>query len=268
MNTVTLFKDRETPVRWKSFVPGFTLTTGLDNEIDLRIQDNPDVGECMAISEGTLTITLRRMGDLSTVVKRFEPVQVLGNQPSVCVTIPLPENFTRGYYRLHVVHKDCCGKNLGVYDAWVAVDQSVEPRPDNHMEINSVRSQFADLCGNDNKMLDGLEVGVGDIAEAVERCLQQWSSTAPRTSKYYGDNFPYPELLRNGVLSMLLQSICTLLDRNRLVYQAEGVAVDIEKRTEYYKQLRAEYNALWRNGMMQMKNEENVNSFDNHIAYL
>lgn len=268
MDTITLFKNRETPVRWKSFVPGFTLTAGLDNEIELRLQDTPEVGECVSMPEGSLTITLRRMGDLATVVRRFEPVQILRNQSSVATTIYLPDNFPRGYYRLHVVHKNDCCKNLGVYDAWVAVDQSVEPRPDNHMEVNSVRSQFADLCGNDNKMLDGLEVGVGDIAEAVERCLQQWFATAPRTSKYYGDSFPYPELLRSGVLSMLIQSICTLLDRNRLVYQAEGVAVDIEKRTEYYKQLRAEYNALWRNGMMQMKNEENVNAFDNHIAYL
>lgn len=268
MDSITLFKNRETPVRWKSFIPGFVLTSGIDNEVEIRIQDNPEVGECVAIPAGTLIITLRRMGDISAVVKRFDPVIILGNQSSVPVVISLPDNFSRGYYRLHVVHKNDVGKSLGVYDAWVAVDQAVDPRPDNHMEVNSVRSQFSDLCGNDNKMLDGLEIGVGDIAEAVERCLQQWIATAPRTSKYYGDSFPYPELLRNGVLSMLLQSICTLLDRNRLVYQAEGVAVDIEKRTEYYKQLRAEYNALWRSGMMQMKNEENVNAFDNHIAYL
>lgn len=268
MNEITLFKNRETPVRWKSFIPGFLLTAGLDNEITIRLQDNPDVGECVAMQEGSLHITLRRMGNIADIIKKFEPVTILAGQASVDTLLSIPERLPRGYYRLHAIHKDCCGKNLGVYDAWVAVDQSVNPMADNYMEINSVRSQFADLCGNDNKMLDGLEIGVGDIAEAVERCLQQWVATAPRTSKYYGDTFPYPELLRNGVLSMLIQSICTLLDRNRLAYQAEGVAVDIEKRTEYYKQLRAEYNALWRTGMMQMKNEENVNCFDNHIAYL
>lgn len=268
MNELTLFRTRETPVKWRSVVPGFDLTAGLDNLISLRVQENPDTAACVTMEPGYFKISLRRMGDLSTVVKKFDDVPVLAGQEYTPVRLSLPESFQRGYYRLHVVQTDCGCKNIAVYDSWIAVDQSTDPRPDRYMELSSIRSQFADLCGEDNKMLDSLEIGVGDIAEAVERCLQQWTATAPRTSKYYGDNFPYPELLRNGVLSMLLQSICTYLDRNRMTYQAEGVAVDLEKRTEYYKQLRAEYSALWRSGMMQMKNEENVNCFSGRLAYL
>jgi hypothetical protein len=155
-----------------------------------------------------------------------------------------------------------------VYNGWVAVDKSTKPAADNYLEVHSIRTQFADICAEDNKMLDGLEIGVGDIAEAVERCLQQWGATPPRTSIYYGDNFPYTELLRNGVMAMLLQSVCTLLDRNMQTYQAEGVAVNLEARSQHYKALRQEYLTVWRSGMMQAKNEENVQCFDGGLAYL
>ena len=268
MHELVVYETLETPVRWRSAVPGYILTAGTDNVIRLRVQHCPGTAECVNIATGSLLITMRRMLDLPCVAVKFPEVKIGGDTDYVDVSLPLSKTFRRGYYRLHIVHRDGNGKDTAVYNAYVVVDNSTDPQQDRHLEINSVRTQFADLCEDDNKMLDGLEIGVGDIAEAVERCLQQWNDTAPRVSTYYGDNFPWPELLRNGVMSMLLQSVCTLMDRNRMTYQAEGVAVDMEARADRYKALRQEYTTLWRSGMSQAKNEENVNAFTNHLAYM
>ena len=208
------------------------------------------------------------MGDLSKTIKNFGTFTIPTDSESVDIELPLKACAPRGYYRLHIIRKDSNGEDVAVYNAWAVVDQSTDPQQDHHLEVNSVRTQFADLCGEDNKLLDGLEVSVGDIAEAVERSLQQWASTPPRTSIYYGDNFPYTEMLRNGVLAMLLQSVCTLLDRNAQVYQAEGVSVNLEARSQFYKALRSEYVTLWRSGMMQAKNEENVRAFCGQLNYM
>lgn len=268
MHEFVVYETLETPVRWKSAVPGYVLTAGLNNNVRLRIQHCPGTAECVNIAGGSLIITMRRMLDLPCVAVQFPEVFIPANSDYVDVSLPLSKTFRRGYYRLHIVHRNTDGEDLAVYNAYVVVDSSTDPQRDAHLEVNSVRTQIADLCEEDNKMLDGLEVGVGDIAEAVERCLQQWNATPPRVSTYYGDNFPWPEMLRNGVVAMLLQSICTLMDRNRMTYQAEGVAVDLEARADRYKQLRQEYLGLWRSGMMQAKNEENVNAFNNHLAYM
>ena len=268
MHELVVYETLETPVRWRSAVPGYMLTAGTDNDIRLRVQHCPGTAECVDIEPGSLLITMRRMLDLPCIAVKFPEVKIPVGADYVDVKLPLSKTFRRGYYRLHIVHRNSEGKDVAVYNAYVVVDSSTEPQRDNHLEVNSVRTQFADLCEDDNKMLDGLEIGVGDIAEAVERCLQQWNDTAPRVSTYYGDNFPWPETLRNGVLAMLLQSVCTLMDRNRMTYQAEGVSVDLEARSDRYKAMRQEYSMLWRAGMMQIKNEENVNAFNNHLAYM
>ena len=52
-----------------------------------------------------------------------------------------------------------------------------------------------------------------------------------------------------------------------MTYQAEGIAVNLEKRLAYYNQLMMQYQTLWRSGMAQMKNEENVYGFINHLGY-
>lgn len=267
MPDIILCKTLEAPVRWKAGLPGYILTAGLNNKLTIRLQNKTNTGAEVPMVSGKLHITLRQIPSIHNMLVDFGYFEIKEGDTEVEVSLELPENFKRGYYRLHLVHEDNDGHKEGVYNAWVAVDQSTCPMSDNYMEVNSVRSQFADICGDDNKMLDGLEIGVGDIGEAVERCLQQWQATAPRTSLYTGDTFPYAELLRNGVLYMILQSVCTLLDRNTMTYTAEGVSVNLEARSNFYKALKQEYSSLWRSGMMQMKNEENVNCFIGNLYY-
>ena len=268
MHEIAVYETLETPVRWRQSLPGYILTAGLNNSVKLVLRHCPDTAECCTIPEGTLDVSLRRMLDLPVVMKDFGSYTIPAGCKELTLSMPLDDCFHIGYYRLHMVRKNPAGEAEAVYPAWIVVDSAVNPKRDSHLEVNSIRAQFADLFGDDNKMLEGLEVSVGDIAEAVERCLQQWEATAPRVSKYYGDNFPWPELLRNGVMSMLLQSVCSLLQRNMQTWQAEGVGVNLEARLQSYQALREEYNTLWRSGMQQIKHEENVDAFNGFVSYM
>lgn len=268
MHEIAVFETLETPVRWRHALPGYILTSGLTNEVKLTLRHCPEATECSIIPQGSLAITMRRMLAPHVVMADFGSFEIPEDCKELTLNLPLSAKFKRGYYRLHIVRKDEHGVDKAVYNAWIVVDSMVNPLKDQHMEVNSVRAQFADICGDDNRMLDGLEVSVGDIAEAVERCLQQWEATPPRTSKYYGDNFPWPELLRNGVMTMLLQSVCTLLQRNSQEWKAEAVSVNLEQRALYYQNLRNEYLQLWRSGMMQAKNEENQDAFSGFVSYM
>ena len=268
MSNVTAYSTLETPVRWKTALPGHLLVGGMDNHITLRLRRTAECADSVAMTPGKLTITMCHIPGGFDKVLDFGDFLIHENTPELPIILPVPDSTPRGYYRLHIVHKNQDNKPIGVYTVWTAVDSKVEPVQDNYAEITGIRSQLSDLCGDDNKMLDGLEFSTGDIIEAAERCLQQWASTAPRVSVYNGANFPYAELLRNGVIAMLLQSVCHLLGRNAMTYQAEGLSVNLEQRITYYNQLIAQYQTAWNTGMAQMKHEENVYGFTNHLGYM
>ena len=267
MDNVTAYKSLETPVRWRTSLPGYALVGGMDNIIELRLQNTTNSADNVPMTPGKVCITMRHLPGGTELVQDFGEFLIHENTPALPVTLSVSEKVPRGYYRLHIVHRNKDDKPIGVYKIGVAVDSLVEPVDDNYTEIQSIRSQVADLCGDDNHMLDGLEFGVGDICDAADRCLQQWESTAPRVTEYNGSNFPYAELLRNGIIMMLMQSVCHLLGRNSMTYQAEGISVNLEQRLTYYNQLMAQYQTLWRSGMAQMKAEENAYAFINHLGY-
>ena len=267
MDNVTAYRSTETPVRWRLSLPGYALVGGMDNSINLRLQNTADSADNVPMTPGKIHITMRNIPGGSDLVKDFGTFLIHENDVEVPVVLSVDSTIPRGYYRLHIVQYNQQDRAIGVYRIGVAVDSLVDPVDDNYAEITGIRSQVADLCGDDNKMLDGLEFSVGDIVDAADRCLQQWASTAPRVTKYTGANFPYSELLRNGIIMMLLQSVCHLLGRNAMTYQAEGISVNLEARLQYYNQLMTQYQTLWRSGMAQMKNEENAYAFINHLGY-
>jgi hypothetical protein len=267
MPAIEVYKSLETPVQWRKAVPGFLLTSGLVNTVDVALMETPDAAHtCPEV--GKVYATLRAIPDLSEIFITFDPVDVVKGADIVRLKLDIPEKFPRGYYKMHLVHRDADGKAIGVYEVFTAIDKAVTPMSDEYMTVESIRTQFADICGFDNKLLESLEIGVGDIGAAVQHCLEQWDSVAPRISKYSGHNFKYTELLRNGVLYSLLQSLTTLLGRNRMQYQAGGVSVDLEARADFFNSLKQEYEHKWRAGMAQIKAEENMQAFRGSLGYL
>jgi hypothetical protein len=266
---VSLYKSLETPVSWRTDVaPCLVLTAGVNNKIKFHLCDSPNSVETPVLRYGGIKIRFYEIPIFRELP--VEPVtsDIREGDTTVSVNIKLPVGIPRGYYRAQVERWVTTPEEVeDLYHCWVVVDKHINPVPDNYMDINSVRMQFADVCALDNKMLESLEISSGDIASSVCRCLEQWRDTAPRVSSYTGSNFPYPEILRNGVLYTLLQSLWTFLERNRMNYQAGGVTVDLESRANAFGSLRTEYERMWRLGMQQAKMQENVMSFDQGLWY-
>lgn len=267
MADIQLHKTLETQVNWKYTVPGVALTAGIVNTFTLDLKENPDAAEHSLISAKYYSLTFRELCRQDKVVSELLDVSIPDNSRALKLELDLDPNFKRGYYRLHLVLKDKDKKPIDVYELYGVVDKQVDPRADQHMTLESVRVQLGDLAIADNKLLESLEVGTGDIASGVERAIQQWNNRAPFTSKYTGSTFPYPELLRCGTIYFILQSLWTQLERNRMNYQSAGLTVDLEKRADAFAQLMQQYQTSWIGGMGRVKGEEDLLSFTGSYYY-
>ena len=267
MTKIELPKTLETAVRWKYTLPGVALTAGITNEFDISLIDNPDGAKNKPIEYSYYTLTVREICDIDKVILRLDDQEIPTDTVTCKISLPLPINFRRGYYRLHFVMKDKDKNPVDVYEMYCVVDKHIEPKSDNYMTLESVRVQLGDLSIADNKLLESLEVGTGDIASGVERAIQQWNNRAPIISMYTGSTFPYPEILRCGTIYFILQSIWTQLERNRMSYQSGQVVVDLEKRADKFGMLMQQYQQQWIGGMSQVKNEENLKNFTGTYYY-
>ena len=269
-DSISLFKTLDTPVSWRTSVcPCMLLTAGIINRVSLQLRNSPDSRELPPLTPGGIKITFYEIPVYRPTPIPEVSAEIREGDTEITVQIRIPETIKRGYYRAHIKRWENDVNNItDVYEAWVTVDKTTKPIVDKYMSVNSVRVQFADVCSLDNKLLESLEVSTGDIVEAVNRCLEQWGDTAPRVHSYLGSNFPYPEILRVVVLYMLLQSLWTFLERNRMQYNAGGVMVDLQKRADSFRILKEEYEQKWRIGMSQAKMQENLMSFDDSLVYM
>lgn len=267
MTTITIPRTLETNVSWKYTLPGVVLIAGVSNKFTVDFIDNPDAAHNKPIDYKYYTLTIRELCDVDRILGRLEDVKIPEGSLELNIDLPLAERFKRGYYRLHFVMKNENKEPVEVYELYCVVDKHINPQSDNYMTLESVRMQLGDLAISDNKLLESLEVGTGDIASGVERAIQQWNNRAPIISKYTGSTFPYPEILRCGTIYFILQSLWTQLERNRMAYQSGGVQIDLESRADKFGSLMQQYQQMWIGGMSQVKNEENMSDFIGSYSY-
>ena len=267
MSDIKLHKTLETNINWKFALPGVELVAGLVNNINLHLFENPDAAQNQFIKAKYYKLTIRELCKMEKVVSETDDVEIPDNSQMIVLELDMDPKFHRGYYRMHLVLKDEVKKPVEVYEFYGVVDKQVEPMRDNHLTLESVRTQLGDLAIADNKLLESLELGTGDIASGVERAIQQWNNRAPFTSFYTGSTFPYPEILRCGAIYFMLQSLWTQLERNRMAYNSGGLQVDLEKRADAFAQLMQQYQTLWIGGMSRVKSEEDLLDFTGSYIY-
>ena len=181
-NCVALYQSLETPVSWRTDVsPCFVLTAGMNNKVNISFHESPNSKDNPAVPAGGISMRIFDIPVFHAVTEDPIVASITEGATSVELSIAIPDELPRGYYRAQVERYVGSVDNIeAIYHCWVIVDKQRNPRPDTYMDINSIRSQFADVCALDNKMLESLEVSAGDIASAVCRCLEQWRDTAPR----------------------------------------------------------------------------------------
>lgn len=267
-DTIELYKTFEGHTTWQQNIPGVALTAGIVNRIKFSLRNDPISAPNQPFNAATAEISIREIPDISKALCTFESISIEPDSTVLDAELLIPADMPRGYYRMHILLKDSDSTPIDVLELGACIDKSIQPMPDKYMTLESVRTQFRDLSADDNKLLDSLEVSTGDIIDAVHKCIEQYNNRSPRIITYSGRTFPYPEILRTGVLYTLLQSIWTALERRRMTYQAGGVQVDLERRADSYQRLMQEYKSMWTGGISQAKNEENMLTFTGHYNYM
>lgn len=268
--TVIIPQTLEQRVSWKTTLDALVATAGMSNSFILQFTDVLTDATPGAINASYYKFFIRPFvrEDLS-ILSSSDFVEIPEGSNNLELSIAIPGKMKRGYYLLQIVMYDADKNPVNSYSTYICVDKAIAPLRDNpYMTLESVRSEFGDISFEDNRLLDSQEVGTWDICDAVHRAIQQWNNTAPRLTQYSGETFPYPEILRAGVIYMMLKSIWTLLERNRMTYAAGNTTVDLEKRADAYRALLQEYKTRWSGGMSQAKNEENIMAFDQNLGYL
>lgn len=267
-DTIELYRTFEGNTDWQQNIPGVVLTSGIVNRVSFSVRNNPISAPDQPFNASKVKVTLRHIPTIANIMCVFDVFDI--NETDTVITLPLhiPASVPRGYYKLHLLFMNADNNPVDVLEVGACIDKAIEPIPDHHMTLESVRTQFRDLSAADNALLDSLEVSTGDIIDAVQRCIEQYNNRAPRIVTYNGTTFPYPEILRTGVLYTMLQSIWTALERRRMTYQSGGVQVDLERRADAYSKLMQEYKSMWIGGISQAKNEENLLSFTGHVTYM
>ena len=270
MQNVIIPQSLEQHISWKTTLDAIVCTAGISNTFTVQFTDVVTDATPPPVAASYYKFFVRPFyrEDL-TVMEAKDPVAIPENSTSITVTIDIPACIKRGYYLFQLVLYDDNQNPLSTYTTYICVNAAITPLKDNpYMSLESVRAEFGDISFKDNRLLDSQEIGTWDICNGVYRAIEQWNNTAPRISLYSGETFPYPEILRRGVIYMLLQTLWTLLERNRMNYAAGNTSVDLEKRADAYLRLKNEYLTLWRGGVEQAKNEENLLQFNQSLGYL
>jgi hypothetical protein len=98
-----------------------------------------------------------------------------------------------------------------------------------------IRLTLRDSAAADNYLLDNVEFDGAEIAQAVLRPVQYWNDIPPPlrpalTTK----TFPFKEIWLKGIQAYLYRMAANTYRRNRLSYNAGGVAVDDQNKEQEY----------------------------------
>ena len=237
MKTIVIPQSLEQRVSWKTTLDALVATAGITNDFLLQFTDVLTDATPGVIPAAYYKFFVRPFyrEDLSVLCSK-DFIEIAESSKELSLTLAIPDKMKRGYYFLQIVMYNADKNPINSYTTYLCINAAIQPQQDNpYMTLESVRSEFGDISFEDNRMLDSQEVGTWDICDAAHRAIQQWNNTAPRLTQYSGETFPYPEILRSGVIYMLIQSLWTLLERNRMTYAAGNTQVDLEKRADAYQ---------------------------------
>lgn len=88
-----------------------------------------------------------------------------------------------------------------------------------------------------SNLLDDVEFQDTEIVFAMRRVVQKWNETPPPVALYSPMNFPYRYWWLKATVGELLIMGAARYRRNRLAYQAGGIAIDDQSKADEYEQI-------------------------------
>ncbi len=114
--------------------------------------------------------------------------------------------------------------------------------------IPEIRFHLTDTCAQANELLDAFEYSDSDIINAIHNCVEYFNGMlGGRGQQYSPNNFPVAGryFLKQGVSAFLLRSRAVILARNTLPFNAGGVSIDDQNKSELYLGLAQVFNQDW-----------------------
>lgn len=109
-----------------------------------------------------------------------------------------------------------------------------------------------------SNLLDDVEFQDVELVFAMRRVVQRWNNTPPPVGTYSTMNFPYRYYWLQGTVGELLIMGAQRYRRNRLAYQAGGIAIDDQSKAAEYEQIGRENLAEFDRWMRHMKLSKNI----------
>lgn len=88
-----------------------------------------------------------------------------------------------------------------------------------------------------SNLLDDTEFTDLDLIFAQRRVVQMWNETPPPVARYTTNDFPYRYWWLEATVGELLRMSAARYRRNRLAYQAGGMAVDDQSKADEYEKI-------------------------------
>jgi hypothetical protein len=131
------------------------------------------------------------------------------------------------------------------------------------LTIPEVRLALMDVESGDNgapfsNLLDDVEFRDLDIVFAMKRVIDMWNETPPHVDRYTPRSFPYRYWWLEGTCGILLTTGAHRYRRNQLTYNAGGVAINDQNKSDEYQRAGEELMAKFKQWMMQEKYRINI----------
>lgn len=126
---------------------------------------------------------------------------------------------------------------------------------------NDIRINLRDSDSAESELLNTQMYDLTDIAQSVTRAVQYWNELPPssRTFRYSTFNFPHRNLWIEGAQAFLFQSVVEQFRKNRLPYQAGGVALDDQNKVQEYHAAAGQALQSFREQAVNLKAQMNIN---------
>jgi hypothetical protein len=127
--------------------------------------------------------------------------------------------------------------------------------------VDTLRVSLGDSDQNESELLSTNMYSTTDIAASVVRAIQFWNDLPPssRTFRYSTLNFPHQSLLIEGAQAFLFQAVVEQFRKNRLPYQAGGIALDDQNKIQEYHTASIQMLQSFREQAINLKAQMNVN---------
>jgi hypothetical protein len=142
------------------------------------------------------------------------------------------------------------------------ISDDIHRRNDGPPTLEEIRLSLRDNSHADNMLLDDVEFDAAEMALSVLRPVQYWNETPPPLNPLLTTKtFPFREMWLMGIQAYLYDIAASHYRRNKLAYNAGGVAVDDKNKEQEYMAVSAQLMNSFRQMVQAKKVEINISMF-------